>query len=75
MGITRQTIKRLEREAEALNQDKNRLHIIIVDEGGFYYYERNYKTFEELKEKEGIKDSDNTITIDKCIAEKNDINY
>ena len=74
MSITRQTIKRLEKEMETLNRDKNHLFVIKQDEGGFYYNEKSYKTIEELKEKEGIKSGDRVITFDKVLAEKNDIN-
>lgn len=73
MSITRQTIKRLQKEVEGLNPDKDRLYIIKQDEGGFYYNERSYKTLAELKEKEGIKNGDRVIAFDKLLADKYDI--
>ncbi len=71
--ITRQTIKRLQKEVEGLNPDKDRLLVCLEDEGGLYFNNKTYKTIEELKENEGIKTSDRFIYLDRAIAEKYDI--
>ena len=73
MTITRQTIKRLQKEADGLNPDKDRLLIALQDEDGLYFNNKTYKTIIELKDSEGIKDSERLIIISKIVAEKNDI--
>ena len=70
--ITRQTIKRLQKEAEGLNPDKNGLLIFITDEDGLHFNNKVYKTIEALKESEGIKNNQLFITICKEVAEKYD---
>ena len=61
MSITRDKIKRLEKELKEIEPEKNPLAICERGEkDGLFYYNSNngekvYKTTEELIEKEGIK--------------------
>ena len=71
--ITRQTIKRLQKEAEEFNPDKDRLLVCLEDSDGLYFNNKTYKTKQELKDSEGIKDSQRLIYLDAIIAEKNGI--
>ena len=70
MSITREKIKRLEKETETLYQKTNSFiyFVCIKQADGFYIGKKKYKTLDKLKTGEGLTDESKLIIFTKGIT-------
>ncbi len=70
MSITREKIKRLEKEATELDPTRRLLRIAVLQEDGLIYHnQKTYKTIAELEKKEGLKEGRNLKLVEEVIAD------